>query len=96
MEQREGSGWETSGATADALAALTRYAVEVREKPVMGRPILTLNDHPVQIPGDNSTESTISLIIPGSELHPGTNWLKLKPSSSGQSLYYSLTLKATR
>jgi hypothetical protein len=96
LESRHGLGWSSYGETSDAMWALSRYAAQAGEKPATGLPALTLNDRTVQIPPASSGDSAVSLIISGSELHAGTNWLKLRASPAGQSLYYSLTLRATR
>ncbi|MBF6613990.1 MAG: Ig-like domain-containing protein [Chloroflexi bacterium] len=96
MESRQGTGWRTPSDTADALWALAHYAVAFGEKALPGTPILTLNDHPVDAQIAPRDGSTVSMALPGSALHPGTNWLKLKAPASGQPLYYSLTLRATR
>jgi hypothetical protein len=95
LESRHGLGWSTYGETSNAMWALSRYAAQAGEKPTTGLPALTLNDRTVQVP-PGSQDSAVSLIISGSELHAGTNWLKLRASPAGQSLYYSLTLRATR
>ncbi|HKP53691.1 MAG TPA: Ig-like domain-containing protein [Chloroflexia bacterium] len=96
MESRQGVGWATYGETSDAMSALSRYAAQTGEKVLKGIPTLTLNDRPVHAPPDGNSGSTISLVIPGNELHAGTNWLRLKAPTPGQPLYYSLTLRATR
>jgi hypothetical protein len=96
MESRQGLGWGMYSATDDALWALSDYAAQPGERVTKNLPNLTLDDRPVQAPSDSSTDGTISLIISGSEMHAGTNWLKLKAPATGQSLYYSLTLRATR
>ncbi len=96
MASRQGTGWRTPSDTADALWALAHFAVAFGEKALPGTPILTLNDHPVDVQTASSDGSTVSMALPGSALHPGTNWLKLKAPAIGQPLYYSLTLRATR
>jgi hypothetical protein len=96
MESRQGIGWAGYGVTSDAMWSLSRYAAQSSEKALKGLPTLTLNDRPVQVSSDGSNGNTISLIISGSELHAGTNWLRLKASTPDQPLYYSLTLTATR
>ena len=35
-------------------------------------------------------------MLSGDDLHAGTNWLKLRSPISGQIIYYSLTLIASR
>jgi hypothetical protein len=101
MESRQGSGWGDPATTANALWALSRYAIQSGEQPRPGPPVIFLNDHPVQAAGEagadrgNSTD-TISVVVGGDVLAAGTNWLKLQAPTTGQTLYYSLTLKATR
>src|SRR6188474_483410 len=48
MEARKGSGWNSPAATADALWALSRYAIVKGEKPQSGQLTLTLGDRPIQ------------------------------------------------
>jgi hypothetical protein len=98
MEARQGSGWQTPTMTADALWALSRYASAAGEYPQASAPppILSLGDRPVQADGLPGNPGTISVVLSGAELKPGTNWLKLKTPDSNQTLYYSLTLIATK
>jgi hypothetical protein len=100
MESRRGVGWSTPSATADALWALSRYAVLQGEEPERSAPVITLNDRTVasspSAAGSPDNPASISVVLSDDALHPGTNWLKLKAPISGQSLYYSLTLRATR
>jgi hypothetical protein len=98
MEAREGAGWQTPSMTADALWALSRYSAAVGEYPQSGAdaPILSLGDRPVQADSLPGNPCTVSVVLSGAELKPGTNWLKLKASDPNQTLYYSLTLIATR
>ncbi len=98
MEARQGAGWQTPAITADALAALSHFAVAVGESPQSGdsAPNLVLGDRPVQADTMPGNSGTISVVLSGSELRPGTNWLTLKPSTTGQPLYYSLSLIAKK
>jgi hypothetical protein len=96
MEARQGSGWSDPALTADAIWALSEYAVQSGDKPGAYPPTLMLNDRPLQAPTQSDDPATVSLVLTGDTLHAGTSWLKLKSSTSGQPVYYSLTLKATR
>jgi hypothetical protein len=98
MEARQGAGWRTPSITADALAALSHFAVATGESPQSGdtAPNLVLGDRPVQADAIPGNSGTISVVLSGAELRPGTNWLTLKPSATGQPLYYSLTLIAKK
>jgi hypothetical protein len=98
MEARQGAGWQTASMTADALWALSRYAAAEGESPQSGdtAPVLTLGDRPVQAVTLPGNPGVVSVVLSGAELRPGTNWLTLKPSDSGQTLYYSLTLIAEK
>jgi hypothetical protein len=95
MESRQGALWATPAASADALWALARYASQETEKPA-GSPSLVLNDRSVQTTEQSDNPGSISIVLSGSALHPGTNWLKLQAPTTSQPLYYSLTLQATR
>ncbi len=96
MELRQGAGWGTSSATADALWALSRYAIQQDEKLQQASPTVTLNDHAVQPAGQPDDPSVLSVVLSGGALHAGTNWLRLQPPSENQPLYYSLILRARR
>ncbi|MEO6457781.1 MAG: Ig-like domain-containing protein [Chloroflexia bacterium] len=98
MNSRQGIGWRSVEETASALWALSRYAAESGEEPQRDAPIILLNDHLVQTPTQPTTSigpGTISIAVSGDALHAGTNWLKLRASEGG-TLYFSLTLRATR
>jgi hypothetical protein len=95
MESRQGALWATPAASAEAIWALARYATQETERPA-GEPSLVLNDRSVQTTGQPDNPGSISIVLSGSALHPGTNWLKLQAPTAGQPLYYSLTLRATR
>jgi len=96
MEARQGSGWSDPALTADAIWALSEYAVQSGDKPGAYPPHLMLNDRALQAPTQSDDPATVSLVLTGDTLHAGTSWLKLKSSTTGQPVYYSLTLKATR
>jgi hypothetical protein len=96
MESRQGLGWPGKSATADALWALSRYAAGEEEKAQPVSPLLTLNDHPVQASGASGDSGSVSVLLSGGALHAGDNWLTIKAPLSGESLYYSLTLRANR
>jgi hypothetical protein len=98
MEARRGAGWDSTSATSDAVWALSRYATAEGAVPLgsAGAPTLTLGDRQVQAAPLPGNPGTLSVVLSGAELRPGTNWLKLKSSSTGQAIYYSLTLIATR
>jgi hypothetical protein len=98
MEARQGAGWQTPAISADALWALSRYAATAGEYSQSGvaAPILSLGDRPVQAAGQAGSPGTVSVVLSGAELKPGTNWLKLKAPDPDQTLYYSLTLIATK
>ena len=95
MESRQGALWATPATSAGALWALARYAAQENER-LAGEPSLVLNDRSVQTTGQPDNPGSISIVLSGGALHPGTNWLKLQAPTTGQSLYYSLTLRATR
>ena len=84
--------------TADAVWALSRYAAAEGDGIQAGvdTPTLMLGDRPVQSSGLPGNSGTLSVLLSGAELRPGTNRLKLKASSPDQVVYYSLTLIATR
>jgi hypothetical protein len=96
MEARQGAGWATPGMTANALAALSRYAVAQGDAPEGGTPALELGDRPVQASPASGNTATVSVVLTGNELHPGMNWLRLKAPTPDRTLYYSLALTATR
>lgn len=105
MESRHGLGWANPGITANAVWALSLYAAQENLELQPGRPIITINDRPVQITqpasdsgaGANSADiDTVSIRLPSNTLHAGTNWLTLKAPAPDKELYYSLTLKVTR
>jgi hypothetical protein len=96
MENRMGSGWRTPSMTANSLWALGLHAVASGEKLQPGMPSLMLGDRAVQNSGQPGNSGTVSVVLSGNDLHPGVNWLKLMAPNSTQSLYYSLTLIATR
>lgn len=96
MAARQGAGWSNPSETADAIWALSRYAVQANDKPGTAAPALTLNGQVIQAPSQQNDPATISIVLTGDALHAGTSWLKLRASSSEQPLYYSLTLLATR
>jgi hypothetical protein len=98
MAARLGAGWDTPSATADAVWALSHYAAAEGEAPQGGAtvPTLTLGDRQLQAATQPGNPGTLSVVLSGAELRPGTNWLKLKSSSTDQAVYYSLTLIATR
>ncbi len=96
MESRQGPGWGDPATTANALWALSRYAIQSGEQPLPGSPVIFLNDHPLQAAGRGNSADTISVVVGGDVLAAGTNWLRLQAPTTGQTLYYSLTLKATR
>jgi hypothetical protein len=98
MEAREGAGWRTPALTADAVWALSRYTAAGGDSSQAGAdtPMLLLDDRPVQTGGLPGNFATISVVLSGAELRPGTNRLKLKAPSADQVMYYSLTLIATR
>jgi hypothetical protein len=94
MAGRRGSGWGNSRDTADALWALSRYAIRNGEKAQPTTPNLTLNGRNVEgKPGP--ARGTVQIALAGDVLAAGTNWLELRPAVPGQTLYYSLTLRAT-
>jgi hypothetical protein len=84
--------------TADAVWALSRYAAVEGDAPQssVGTPTLVLGDHQLQAAGLPGNPGTLSVVLSGAELRPGTNRLKLKAASADQTMYYSLTLIATR
>ena len=94
MDNRRGSGWATPRDTADALWSLSRYAALMGERPRPGgTPTIELNSRPIEVEAEGST---VQVALTGNTLHPGTNWLELRPATPGQPLYYSLTLWANR
>ena len=95
MNSRQGIGWRSIEETASALWALSRYAVESEEEPQRDSPTILLNDQLVQTPTQPADPGTVSIAVSGDALHAGTNWLKLRVSE-GRTLYFSLTLRATR
>ncbi len=96
MEAREGAGWHTPLMTADAMWALSLYAAMEGEHPRSDSPALFLGDRPIQPNLSGGIPGELSVLLPGDELKAGTNWLKLRSPASGEPLYYSLTLIATR
>jgi hypothetical protein len=98
MEAREGVGWHTPAMTAEAVWALSGYAAAEGDAPQSsaGTPTLVLGDHQLQAAGLPGNPGTLSVMLSGAELRPGTNRLKLKASTADQTMYYSLTLIATR
>ena len=96
MESRQGAGWATPGMTAHALSALARYAVAQGDAPEGGVPAVELGDRPVQARSASGDTATVSVVLTGTELHPGMNWLTLKAPGPERTLYYSLALTATR
>jgi hypothetical protein len=95
MNSRRGSGWGSSYDTADAVWALSAYAVHRGEQPATGIPSLVLNGRAVETrPG--IVGGMVQIALAGDTLHPGTNWLELRPAVPGQTYYYSLTLRASR
>jgi hypothetical protein len=97
VEARRGVGWSDPVHTANAVWALSRYAEETEEEVQSGVPLIDLNDHPVQVLGrrDNRGAVSLAVSVPGHALRAGNNRLELKPTA-GQTVYYSLTLRATR
>jgi len=95
MNNRQGIGWRSAEETASALWALSRYAIESDEVPQRVAPSILLNDQLVQTPSQPANPGTTSIAVSGDALHAGTNWLKLR-ASEGRTLYFSLTLRATR
>ncbi len=95
MDSREGTGWRTHTETGDAIWSLSLYAAESEEKPQRGAPTILLNDHLVQASPQLDDPGTVSIAVSGDALHAGTNWLKLT-APLGRTIYYSLTLRATR
>jgi hypothetical protein len=96
METRQGAGWATPATTANALSALSRYAVARGDAPESGMPTVQLGDRPVQARPASGDSATVSVVLTGNELHPGMNWLTLKAPGPERTLYYSLALTATR
>lgn len=96
METRAGSGWRTTLDTADTLVALALYSTVEDERPRTEPPSILLDDHAVQPSSSPDNPAEVSFVLSGAELHAGTNWLKLRSPISGQTIYYSLTLIASR
>ena len=96
MGAREGAGWHTPLATADAIWALSLYAAMEGEHPRSDTPTLLLGDRPIRPANSTGIPGELSMLLSGSELRAGTNWLKLRSPASGEPLYYSLTLIAAR
>ena len=94
MQMREGPLWSRASLSADAIWALSRYAGQETNRSA-GVPTVVLNDHLVQETASTGNPGTLSVVLPGSALHAGTNSLKLQ-APEGQVLYYSLTLRASR
>jgi tetratricopeptide (TPR) repeat protein len=96
MGEREGAGWHTPLSTADAIWALALYAAMEGEHPRSDMPTLLLGDRPIRPADSTGIPGELSVLLSGSELRAGTNWLKLRSPASGEPLYYSLTLIAAR
>ncbi|MEO5950953.1 MAG: hypothetical protein ABIQ44_00620, partial [Chloroflexia bacterium] len=96
MGAREGSGWHTSRITADALWALSLYAALEHQDVRSDTPSIYLSDRPIQSTTSTGIPGELSVLLSGDQLKAGTNWLKLRSPSSGEPLYYSLTLIASR
>lgn len=96
MAARNGAGWYTPLVTADAIWALSLYAALEQERPRSDTPSLLLGDRPIMPGTIPDIPGQLSIILPGDTLRAGTNWLKLRSPASGEPLYYSLTLIATR
>lgn len=94
MSARQGALWATPGLSGDALWALSRYAAQDRAKSY-GVPSIKLDERTVQAAAQPGNPATLSAVLPGGALHAGTNWLKLQ-APTGQPMYYSLTLRASR
>lgn len=100
MESRQGLGWDSPAATADAVWSLSLYAAQqgLSFKPG-APPVVTINDRPVQAAPPSAagaTDDTVSVLLSGDALQAGANWLKLKAPTTESTLYYSLTLKANK
>ena len=96
MEARAGSGWHTTLDTANTLVALALYSTVENERPRTEPPSILLDDHAVQPSSSPDNPAEVSFVLSGDDLHAGTNWLKLRSPISGQTIYYSLTLIASR
>lgn len=105
MSARRGVGWSNAAATANALWSLSLYATREELHIKGGTPEISINDHPVQVVQSQSdghaavtpgSPDTVSVLLTGDTLHAGANLLKLKAPAPGSSLYYSLTLKASK
>jgi tetratricopeptide (TPR) repeat protein len=96
MGAREGAGWHTPLMTADAIWALALYAAMEGEDAGADIPTLLLDDRPIKPTDSNGVPGELSVLLSGDELRAGTNWLKLRSPASGEPLYYSFTLIATR
>jgi hypothetical protein len=96
MEARAGSGWRTTLDTADTLVALALYSTVEDERPRTEPPSILLDDHAIQPSSSPDNPAEVSFVLSGDDLHAGTNWLKLRSPVSGQTVYYSLTLIASR
>jgi hypothetical protein len=96
MESRMGAGWRNPLDTVDALEALSLYATKEGELPRTEPPTILLGDRLIQPSPSLDNPADISFVLSGDELHAGTNWLKLRSPISGQTIYYSLTIIASR
>lgn len=105
VSARQGIGWSNAAATGDALWSLSLYATQEDIHVKHGTAEIVINDHPVQVaqpPLDGhaavtgGSSDTVSVLLTGDTLHAGANLLKLKASAPDNSLYYSLTLKASK
>ena len=93
---REGAGWRTPLITADALWALSLYAALEQQGVSSDTPSIYLGDRPIQSATSTGIPGELSVLLSGDQLKAGTNQLKLRSPSSGEPLYYSLTLIAAR
>jgi hypothetical protein len=96
MDARAGVGWRTPSDTADTLVALALYSTVEGERLRTEPPSILLGDRAVQPSSSPDNPAEVSFVLSGDDLHAGTNWLKLRSPISGQTIYYSLTLIASR
>jgi hypothetical protein len=94
MELRQGALWASPSESADMLWALAKFAA-LKPDTTTGAPSITLNERAVAQAAQTGNTGTTAVLLSGDTLHAGTNWLRLG-TTSGQALYYSLTLRATR
>ncbi len=91
LEHRWGTGWRTTQATAFAVLALTDHLLTSGDLEADYAWTVALDGRPIaqgQVDSSNVTSPIDPVVIPGSQLTPGTHSLEIRKQGSG-TIYYT-------